>query len=794
LRSFLDDILAFIGSESLTDEEFDVIDALDLDQTYTKDVYEALRATLEGRDNVSGQVKRLKVYFIARGADLSETNAIPTPQSNIFLGGGVEDPSFIPTGTTETEVGPPGPAGPAGADGADGPPGSQILVTSGVPDNGDGANGDFAIDSLTNDYYLKVAGVWVLQGQFFPSNLPSGGDTGQFLVKNSGTDFDAEWTNTLRIDSVSGGLIGETNLEPDGETGGFQVSRFSSNFRPLQDSPAQTWDLAFISANLDPDSSGFDFGTGGNALNALAFNLNHGGTSDIGNIAFLNQYFNLGNGTDPINAKGFAYAFGFGNVNAGVNINGNVQGYGFQPAFNAAATIDDSVGINAFYDFASLPIAVPSYTSIALGPQIASVINNRNYNSISANPQIDELEGNAGCFGFAWSPQIDLINSGSAQGLSMNPTVTLNKGYVAGLAVNMNNVTNYAGVQASLVAQDITFTFIQPGVFGNTISVEYLDTATAGNEVASLSGGDTISVAIESGVSTATQVLAAIQAVPSIISNVSVVITGTASDPQTAFAETPLAGGEDPGRKYAIDVVGDVNIQGGLAFTGGLSLAALSSFANYNVASSLGVASIDTLITAPNVAANATITGTDLLAVNTAMLLTIGDNASVTSSFLGYAALGLPAVLSMGAGSTIDLVEGAIFAVSLDAGATGGTVDELALCRSVAIPNGVTTVTKLKGYRFDLPFGDPGTTTWGYHNDVATAHNYFKRNVIVGDSETPTNDSVGIELNSTTKAIRWSNMTAAERDAMTPLQGMAIFVTDLVKFQGYDGTSWVNFH
>ncbi len=84
-REFLDDIFDFIGSETLTDEEYDTI-SLEAELEYDKPTYEALRSVLEGRENVSGQVKKLKAYFCARGADLAGDTVIPTPNSNIFIG------------------------------------------------------------------------------------------------------------------------------------------------------------------------------------------------------------------------------------------------------------------------------------------------------------------------------------------------------------------------------------------------------------------------------------------------------------------------------------------------------------------------------------------------------------------------------------------------------------------------------------------------------------------------------------------------------------------------------------
>lgn len=91
MRDFLDAILSFINAESLTDEEFnsDAISELPEPPAYTKEVYLALREVLEARENVSDQVKRLKLYFIAKGVDISSTPTVPTPKSNIYIGDGL---------------------------------------------------------------------------------------------------------------------------------------------------------------------------------------------------------------------------------------------------------------------------------------------------------------------------------------------------------------------------------------------------------------------------------------------------------------------------------------------------------------------------------------------------------------------------------------------------------------------------------------------------------------------------------------------------------------------------------
>lgn len=84
MREFLDSILTFIQSESLTDEEFETIELED--ESYSVETYLALRTILEARENVSDQVERLRTYFMARGVDVDATPDVPTPVSNILIG------------------------------------------------------------------------------------------------------------------------------------------------------------------------------------------------------------------------------------------------------------------------------------------------------------------------------------------------------------------------------------------------------------------------------------------------------------------------------------------------------------------------------------------------------------------------------------------------------------------------------------------------------------------------------------------------------------------------------------
>lgn len=102
-----------------------------------------------------------------------------------------------------------------------------------------------------------------------------------------------------------------------------------------------------------------------------------------------------------------------------------------------------------------------------------------------------------------------------------------------------------AAVAASLVVQDLTYTADTAGTGGNAITIAYTTGGTAGAEVVSVVG-NAISVQIESGVSTATQIKTAVDASGPASALVNVTVSGTGSNAQTApVAATNLAGGRN---------------------------------------------------------------------------------------------------------------------------------------------------------------------------------------------------------------------------------------------------------
>jgi len=574
------------------------------------------------------------------------------------------------------------------------------------------------------------------------NSIGSTGATSQFAIVNGAGGLDSY--PSFATNAEDG--VNVYSIKQPNNGGGETFSNWQLDFDPLQNSPNVTWSSLNTFYNIDPNLSGFSFGSAGEAVVHSPVTFNAQGSGDVGSLTFIKNNFTVGNGTDPFDWRGMGYSFGFGQIAANVNLTESMQGYGFQWNMNALATTD-TVSTIAFYDNCNVACTWDgSWNSFQSGPVIAEMTTNNNYTGLNINPNVTLFSGNAGMNGVSVSPTIGGMGySSTFNGVYVSPqTSTVYSAF--GINVSLDNVTTFAGVQGTQTKQDLTFTFIAVGEDANTYTLEYIGGGTAGSEVVS-NILTAYTVQIDSGVSTATQIKAALDASSPWNALVTTTISGVGSNPQVTAAATPFAGGLWAGSKKAGYFDGDVEITGALAFSGALSTGAINSFGAYSLVSGAGnpPQGVSSLVTAPTVAASATLTGADIIGVNTAMLLDVGASASVSTAFIGIAALGLPAVITMGAGSTVDKVSGAVYAISLDAGAGGGTIDTVSLCRSVAIPNGTTTVNRLYGYEFDLPFGAVGTDHWGLYIKTASATNWIEGSLRIGGT-TLTDDIAAYDL------------------------------------------------
>ncbi len=87
MRDYLDAILDFIGTESLTDEEFDSIDLESTEDQIA--VYNTLVGVLQSRELESTDLTlRLQNYFLAKGVQVVPVTQMPV--SNIFVGASLD--------------------------------------------------------------------------------------------------------------------------------------------------------------------------------------------------------------------------------------------------------------------------------------------------------------------------------------------------------------------------------------------------------------------------------------------------------------------------------------------------------------------------------------------------------------------------------------------------------------------------------------------------------------------------------------------------------------------------------
>jgi len=101
------------------------------------------------------------------------------------------------------------------------------------------------------------------------------------------------------------------------------------------------------------------------------------------------------------------------------------------------------------------------------------------------------------------------------------------------------------GVFASLEEGDLTFTAIEKGVDGNSITIALVDGGTAGSEEVEVTGTDIV-VSMDDGVSTAQEIADAIEASEDAMALIGVeVASGQGAVAQDAFSEAPLADGAD---------------------------------------------------------------------------------------------------------------------------------------------------------------------------------------------------------------------------------------------------------
>lgn len=111
------------------------------------------------------------------------------------------------------QTGPQGAKGTAGTNGTNGTNGFSVLNGTTTPSNiSTGVNGDFYIDTSTYTLYgPKTGGLWGDGLSLIGVGMPSGGTTGQMLIKNSDEDLDVDW-GEVAFENIAGAPTDNASL------------------------------------------------------------------------------------------------------------------------------------------------------------------------------------------------------------------------------------------------------------------------------------------------------------------------------------------------------------------------------------------------------------------------------------------------------------------------------------------------------------------------------------------------------------------------------------------------------
>lgn len=555
----------------------------------------------------------------------------------------------------------------------------------------------------------------------------------------------------FNIDTTSGGLNEELTEHPNNVVGGFTANTFNVAFEPLQNSPDDDWNIQLINVNFDNANSGFSQGTNGEAATILSLSVANPGTGPIGALSQLKMYYNMGNGTDPLTIKGLAYSFGFADVNDNVTIDGQFQGYDFQPHIHSGAIGTSNFNMYAFNDGAQVDIPVNSYNSMSLGPHILAINNNNNYNGVVVNPVIPTLSGNAGVTGYGFYPDVTTTGAtGQVIGINMGPTI------------------GTLGANANYQAVAVSGTITTMGSNSNLNGFSWFPNVTTSHGTINgiqispnISGGDANFTGLQinpNGGATLTTVQG---------------ISINLNSVNTAEPQGPVG----------------INSDSRLQVNASTQLKSAQTF-------QIGTR-IEHEFTVP---LGSPVTGTDELGLNLAGDFLVQDNVANGIIGIGFNSVGFIADMAVAATKTVDTITVFLPACALpDPGfTTGGNVTEFHMIREFAplSQGGTINITNLYGFKIDSLFGDFGTSAanaWGLYLDT-TANNYIASSMAFGTTtKKVTNSSVAIEIGGTTRAVVFTNVTTTQKNSLTALPGMQVFDTTLNQMSYYNGSTWINF-
>lgn len=222
---------------------------------------------------------------------------------------------------------------------------------------------------------------------------------------------------------------------------------------------------------------------------------------------------------------------------------------------------------------------------------------------------------------------------------------------------------------------------------------------------------------------------------------------------------------------------------------------------NFNTFSQFStVSSLPTVVDSGNgitsyflVAPGSPITDTSVIMNNLSGLVDIQDDFSGDPFYnLGLGMVGYVGQVSAASGKTASELSMAIAGGSVPATSTGGTISKTNMYLAAGLLPGGGTITapEINGFRSRSDMCQLSTgTCYGLTIEDANADNYVAKSLKVGGSKGTLNSSTALHL-ADKKALLFTPMTTAEKNALTAVESMIVYDDTLGEFNYYDGSAW----
>lgn len=464
----------------------------------------------------------------------------------------------------------------------------------------------------------------------------------------------------------------------------------------------------------------------------VSSNLNFSGTtSQSQGVNGFNSYLQF-NDTASVTNSVYNYTAGL-DLNDNVNLNGL---YGVNSFFNLRDNSDAGFVYGLNLGLTQQDAAVSSGTS--------AISTNYTYGGTgtAGNVNLANLYGRT--FG-----TVDLDSFGS---INTNPELEGNS------VVDNVTIANLAGqMRGNATFQNITGVNISPQLTGNASATNF----TPVGIYPQITGSATL-----------TNGFTAVQVAPTVTNATGVTsAAGLNVDMNSVtLAAASVAAGE---KVKAITFNGALEGNSNYAVPG-----AASFFQNHYMGGAVSVTSGDPVI------------GAYGFGTNLAQSLNFQDDWGADPAGLGFVNVGFVGAISGATGKTMNQWTGALGGAGNPSGAGTLTTAKMFSAAGILPQGGSLTVTNMYGFEVNPNlFCILGTNCWGFYEDTAAAENHVSKLAIGTATKKVANADTALEIGST-KGFVNGRMTTAQRTALTAIDGMQVYDTDLDALYIYANGSW----